>query len=112
MRLRCRPSRITALFVFSFDSLVYAENDVIAAYLSQLARKLSPDGVGFIHHSNIGAYPGRLALVDHYLKLPASFRRRILTKDTLSKLLSINLQASRARSMTAAYSANTASRSV
>jgi SAM-dependent methyltransferase len=89
-------------FVFSFDSLVHAENDVIAAYLSQLARKLSPDGVGFIHHSNIGAYPGRLALLDYYLKLPGSFRRRILTRDTISKLLSINLQGGRARSMTAA----------
>jgi SAM-dependent methyltransferase len=43
-------------FVFSFDSLVHAEADVIDEYLSQLARKLTPSGVGFIHHSNIGAY--------------------------------------------------------
>src|SRR4051794_7150548 len=43
-------------FVFSFDSLVHAESDVLGAYLEQLARKLTPDGVGFIHHSNIGAY--------------------------------------------------------
>jgi SAM-dependent methyltransferase len=43
-------------FAFSFDSLVHAESDVLGAYLEQLARKLSPDGVGFIHHSNIGAY--------------------------------------------------------
>ena len=89
-------------FVFSFDSLVHAEKDVIQAYLFQLARKLSRDGVGFIHHSNIGAYPGRLALMDHYFKLPPSFRRKILTMDTISKLLSINLQAGRAKSMTAA----------
>jgi hypothetical protein len=89
-------------FVFSFDSLVHAEQDVIAAYLGQLARKLSPDGVGFIHHSNIGAYPVRLALMDHYFKLPLTFRRRFLTRDAISKLLSINLQAGRARSMTAA----------
>ncbi|HEY0633245.1 MAG TPA: class I SAM-dependent methyltransferase [Thermoleophilaceae bacterium] len=41
---------------FSFDSLVHAESDVIGAYLEQLARKLAPDGVGFIHHSNMGAY--------------------------------------------------------
>ena len=89
-------------FVFSFDSLVHAEQDVIAEYLGQLAQKLSPGGVGFIHHSNIGAYPRRLALLDHYLKLPSSFRRRILTRDTISNLLSINLGAGRARSMTAA----------
>lgn len=43
-------------FVFSFDSLVHAESDVIEAYLSQLPRKLKPNGVGFIHHSNSGVY--------------------------------------------------------
>ncbi len=43
-------------FVFSFDSLVHAEADVIAAYVRQLATKLAPNGVGFLHHSNIGAY--------------------------------------------------------
>ena len=43
-------------FMFSFDSLVHAEKDVIEIYLAQLARKLTPNGVGFIHHSNIGMY--------------------------------------------------------
>jgi SAM-dependent methyltransferase len=42
--------------VFSFDSLVHAEADVIEAYLTQLADKLTPNGVGFIHHSNIGEF--------------------------------------------------------
>jgi 2-polyprenyl-3-methyl-5-hydroxy-6-metoxy-1,4-benzoquinol methylase len=42
--------------VFSFDSLVHAEEDVLQAYINQLARKLKRDGVGFIHHSNLGAY--------------------------------------------------------
>ena len=46
-------------FVFSFDALVHVEADVIKAYLSQLALQLKPDGVGFIHHSNIGAYVNR-----------------------------------------------------
>lgn len=40
-------------FVFSFDSLVHAEADVLEAYLIELKRKLKPQGVGFIHHSNI-----------------------------------------------------------
>lgn len=45
--------------VFSFDSLVHAERDVIAGYLREFARVLVDDGVAFIHHSNIGAYePG------------------------------------------------------
>lgn len=45
--------------VFSFDSLVHAESDVIEKYLAQLAEKLKPNGIGFIHHSNIGAYQRR-----------------------------------------------------
>ncbi len=43
-------------FVFSYDSLVHAESDVLEAYISQLAKKLSPDGVAFLHHSNVGSY--------------------------------------------------------
>jgi SAM-dependent methyltransferase len=41
---------------FSFDSLVHAEEDVLAAYARELSRTLAPNGVGFIHHSNAGAY--------------------------------------------------------
>jgi len=44
-------------FAFSFDSLVHAEADAIASYLAQLPAKLTPDGVGFVHHSNLGEYP-------------------------------------------------------
>jgi len=45
--------------VFSFDSLVHAEADVIAGYLPEFARVLADDGVAFIHHSNMGSYePG------------------------------------------------------
>jgi hypothetical protein len=47
-------------FAFSFDSLVHAEHDVIEAYLQQLGKKINPNGIGFIHHSNLGAYqPGK-----------------------------------------------------
>jgi SAM-dependent methyltransferase len=42
--------------VFSFDSLVHAESDVMAGYLGELARILATDGVAFLHHSNMGAY--------------------------------------------------------
>jgi SAM-dependent methyltransferase len=41
---------------FSVDSLVHAEADALEAYLHGLARTLTPDGVAFIHHSNLGAY--------------------------------------------------------
>ncbi|CAG0969320.1 hypothetical protein PHYC_01155 [Phycisphaerales bacterium] len=43
-------------FVFSWDSLVHAEADVMDAYLAELARTLRPGGFGFLHHSNLGAF--------------------------------------------------------
>jgi len=43
-------------FAFSFDSLVHAEDTILENYIEQLARKLKPNGVGFIHHSNLGEY--------------------------------------------------------
>src|SRR3954468_8324542 len=42
---------------FSYDSLVHVEQDVIGAYLVELARKLAPDGVAFLHHSNLAGCP-------------------------------------------------------
>ena len=50
-------------FVFSFDSLVHAEMDVIESYLKQLAAKMTPNGVGFIHHSNLGEYATYFSLL-------------------------------------------------
>lgn len=44
-------------FIFSFDSLVHANLDVHEAYVPQILRKLSSDGVAFIHHSNWAASP-------------------------------------------------------
>lgn len=42
--------------IFSFDSLVHVEADVLNGYISQFARKLKPNGVGYIHHSNAARY--------------------------------------------------------
>ncbi len=43
-------------FVFSFDSFVHPNRDVVEAYLQELRRKLKIGGKGFIHHSNFGEY--------------------------------------------------------
>jgi SAM-dependent methyltransferase len=67
-------------FVFSFDSLVHAEHDVLEAYLAQLAVKLRPDGVGFVHHSNMGAYRRAAAMAS---RVPDRARRFL----TVRKLL-------------------------
>jgi SAM-dependent methyltransferase len=49
-------------FVFSLDSLVHADLDTMTAYLRALGRVLAPDGVAFLHHSNLAAHRTRLAL--------------------------------------------------
>jgi SAM-dependent methyltransferase len=46
----------TVDLVFSFDSLVHVELDVLRSYLEQIARKLAPGGSAFLHHSNAGEY--------------------------------------------------------
>jgi hypothetical protein len=43
-------------FVFSFDSFVHTNRDVVDAYLRELGTKLKIGGKGFIHHSNFGEY--------------------------------------------------------
>ena len=88
-------------FVFSFDSLVHAEKDVLKDYLFQLAAKLKPNGAGFIHHSNIGAYPRRLALLNAHRRLPAVLRAHLIKEAHVEAMLSINVQAWRATSMNA-----------
>jgi len=43
-------------FVFSMDSLVHAEVDVLESYIKEFDRVLSQRGAGFIHHSNMGEH--------------------------------------------------------
>jgi Methyltransferase domain len=61
-------------FAFSFDSLVHAEADVIESYLNGLARVLTVDGVGFIHHSHIGAYRRAFSILN---RMPRRLRERL-----------------------------------
>lgn len=84
--------------VFSFDSLVHAEADVLGAYLDQLARKLKPDGIGFVHHSNIGEYGPVVKLTRRAIEYPrtAGAASRLVRSGAL-----IDLFAWRAESMTA-----------
>jgi len=62
-------------FVFSWDSLVHAENDVIEAYLGEIASKLTPNGIGFIHHSNLARYKdsttGSLTVENKHWRAPS-----------------------------------------
>ena len=45
-------------FVFSFDSFVHIDREIVDAYLHEIGTKLKPGGKGFIHHSNFGEYAG------------------------------------------------------
>ena len=42
-------------FIFSFDSLVHAEFEVLESYIPQVIRKLAPGGKAFLHHSNLAS---------------------------------------------------------
>jgi 2-polyprenyl-3-methyl-5-hydroxy-6-metoxy-1,4-benzoquinol methylase len=57
-------------FVFSWDSLVHANNEVMELYLQQLAKKMKPGAYGLLHHSNMGQYrdasTGELTLESHH----------------------------------------------
>ena len=50
-------------FVFSFDSLVHADESVMRAYLCQFKRILTNNGAAFIHHSNLGEYHSRFSII-------------------------------------------------
>ena len=65
---------------FSFDSLVHADIDVLSAYLRELARTLTDDGVAFIHHSNLGDHLLFFALLD---RIPARFRDPLVRRFSL-----------------------------
>lgn len=68
-------------FAFSFDSLVHADQDVLTAYMAELRRVLKPEGVAFIHHSNLGAYAHRYALLGKVPRLLGGLRRlRVLQR--------------------------------
>ena len=56
--------------IFSFDSLVHAEDTIIAGYVSQLASKLKQNGVAFLHHSNMGEYGSYLKMQNTIAKIP------------------------------------------
>lgn len=82
-------------FVFTYDSLVHTEHDVMEAYLRQLSRKLRRPGVGFIHHSNTGQYTTYFKWVRGISPLKLLFR--ILTLETKTHGRALTMSASEFR---------------
>jgi SAM-dependent methyltransferase len=84
-------------FIFSFDSLVHAEDDVLKAYAAEFAKKLRPNGAAFIHHSNLGEYIALIEVQSRLSKVPKllGLLKRLGVCDNVTGQ-------ERARSMTAA----------
>jgi ubiquinone/menaquinone biosynthesis C-methylase UbiE len=53
-------------FVFTFDSLVHVEPNVLEAYIAQMPRVLRQNGAAFLHHSNLGRYRIFYARMRHF----------------------------------------------
>ena len=59
-------------FAFSFDSLVHVGEDALESYVRELSRTLGPDGIAFLHHSNLGNFrPVQRFVADLHSKVPA-----------------------------------------
>lgn len=69
-------------FVFSWDSLVHVDAVVMESYVHELSKKLSENGVGFIHHSNLGSI-GDKEVVDN-----SAWRDTTMTADLFKKFCS------------------------
>lgn len=57
----------TVSLVYSFDSMVHFDQDVVREYLREIRRVLTPGGSGFIHHSNyVGDPTGDFTKAPHW----------------------------------------------
>ena len=91
--------------VFSFDSLVHVEDDVIGAYLKEFSRVLGKDGVAFVHHSNVAAYRTIGGLLDGLSQIGNACAKAVVrntrAKTALNRARQANWHQARGRSMTA-----------
>ena len=67
-------------FIFSFDSLVHAEIDVLEQYIPQTIQMLNPNGVVFMHHSNCGIY--NHSVIEH-----KHWRAKSVTAEKVEKII-------------------------
>jgi SAM-dependent methyltransferase len=67
-------------FVFSWDSLVHADRDILDDYVRELSRKLAPNGVAFLHHSNVASQSLRHRIS---MRTPERVRRPLVRRGVL-----------------------------
>ena len=80
-------------YIFSWDSLVHCEIDVIESYINEFAGILKPNGYGFIHHSNMKIFKnnrinpgcrGRTVDAGLFRKLCQISHLRIITQEIIN----------------------------
>jgi ubiquinone/menaquinone biosynthesis C-methylase UbiE len=79
-------------FVFSMDSLVHADDIVLKAYIEEISRILTKDGVAFLHHSNLGEYASRLNTVQKMKMQPLLTRLGFMEKNYHWRDLNVTAQ--------------------
>jgi SAM-dependent methyltransferase len=73
----------SATLVYCWDAMVHFEPEVVAAYVSEVARVLAPGGRGFVHHSNWTQGQGRdFRSQPHW--------RNVMSKDRFAALVQAN----------------------
>lgn len=70
-------------FIWSFDSFVHMEREVIDAYLAEFARVLKPGGSFLIHHAGKRAWSLKAVPVTRRLGLPGRVLQRVLSQGRL-----------------------------
>lgn len=61
-------------FLFSFFSLIHADIATVQSYANEFARVLTPNGGGFVHHSNLAEHATYFAALN---RLPRGLQRRL-----------------------------------
>ena len=57
-------------FIFSYQSLSYADEEKMSVYMYQFLKKLKQNGVAFIHHSNLGEYFDYFKMLKRMSRIP------------------------------------------
>jgi ubiquinone/menaquinone biosynthesis C-methylase UbiE len=70
-------------FLWSFDSFVHMDPDVIRAYLREVGRVLAPAGTAIIHHSGKPDWTTRIAPITRRLGRPGRVLQRLLSQHRL-----------------------------
>jgi ubiquinone/menaquinone biosynthesis C-methylase UbiE len=75
------PSSID--FLWSFDSFVHMDPDVIRSYLREIARVLAPEGTAIIHHAGKPYWTIAVSPITRRLGRPGRVMQRVLSQHRL-----------------------------